>query len=536
MRLATADRTLRRVVAVTLAALVARLAFLGSRVAHFDEGRVGYWTLEYARTGEYTYRAVLHGPLLQHVNRHLFDLLGPTDFAMRLFPAVVTGLLPLSVVLFRARLSNRELTALALLLAFEPLLLYYGRFSRSDPLVGAFAFVAFGLVVRAIDAERAGYLVPALGFLGLGLGAKENALLYPVAWLGAGLFLLDHRLLGSDDRLATLRESGRTVARGVRRGLPMAVGGLLLAFVVLFVMYAPRTPGPEPGIGALGSNPAALPALLDAAFVQSGRRLAELWLAPNSQFKLEFSYVVVAGALLKSLLVPAAPVTLLGVGGFLADRYRSAPRDLVQFAGAWALFSLVGYPAVADVPASWLGVHILLPLVIPAAVALAATYEVARSHDALVGRVATVTLVLVAASVAGVAGYTSYVNPDGSHELAQYSQPHGDFSGLRDDPDELLVYGAAFVDGDTTAPRRPPCVAWFETLPLGWYTERANTTVTCAANASELPDQLPPVVVAPAAASDGELGSRTAGWEVSRVNLRQGAEPAIVLVDPDRTD
>lgn len=536
MRLAADGRTIRSVVAVTAAALVARLAFLGSRIAHFDEARVAYWTLEYARTGEYAYRAVLHGPLLQHINRHLFEVLGPTDVAIRLFPAVVTGLLPLSALLFRDRLSDREVTSLALLLAFEPLLLYYGRFSRSDPLVAAFAFVAFGLFVRAVDTGRAWYVAPGVGLLGLGLGAKENAVLYPVAWLAALLLLADHRLLASDDRIATLRENVWTLVRGLRRGLPWLVPGLLLAVVVLFVVYAPRAPGPEPGIGDLAADSAVFPALLDAAFVENGRRLASLWLAPNGAFKREFSYVVLAGSLLRTLLLGAPQAVLLGVGGFLADRYRGSPRDLVQFAGFWALCSVVGYPAVGDVPADWLGVHVVLPLAIPAAVALAALYETAREHDALLGRVATATLVVVAAGGVGLAGYTSYVDPDGPHELAQFSQPHGDLEPLREGPDELLVYGSAFVDGAASAPRRPPCVDWFATLPLGWYTERANTTVACASNASGLPDQLPPVVLAPPDAVDGPLAARTDGWTVHRGHLRRGDVPVVVLVDPERAD
>jgi uncharacterized protein (TIGR03663 family) len=536
MTLGPGDRPGRSVVAVTLAALAARVAFLGSRVAHFDEARVAFWTLEYARTGEFAYRAVIHGPLLQHVNRHLFALLGPTDVAIRLFPAVVSGLLPLSVLLFRDRLSGRELTALALLLAFEPLLLYYGRFSRSDPLVGAFAFVAFGLLVRAVDTDRAWYVAPALGVLALGLGAKENALLYPVAWLGALLFVVDHRLLASDDRVATLRAQAGTVGRALRRGGPWLLAGVPLALLVLFVVYAPRAPGPDPGIGDLFVNPAVLPALLDATFLENARRLSDLWLAPNSAFKLEYSYVVLAGSLVKSLLLGSAPVVLLGVGGLLVDRYRERSRPLVQFAGVWALLSVVGYPAVADVPAPWLGLHVLLPLAIPAAVALADTYAVAREHDALLGRVATATLLLTAASVAGLAGYTSYASPEGPHELAQFAQPTGDLSPLREGPDELLVYGASFVDGDSDVPRRPACVEWFDTLPLGWYTERANTSVTCAAGPEDLPDQLPPVVLARPDALDGPLGERTEGWTVHRGTLRQGDRPVVVLVDPDRAD
>lgn len=40
-------RLQRAIVVITAVVLVARLVFLGQRVAHFDEGRVGYWTLQY---------------------------------------------------------------------------------------------------------------------------------------------------------------------------------------------------------------------------------------------------------------------------------------------------------------------------------------------------------------------------------------------------------------------------------------------------------------------------------------------------------
>ena len=43
----TDDRTVRLVVAVTVLALLARFVLLGSRVAHYDEGRVAWWGLDY---------------------------------------------------------------------------------------------------------------------------------------------------------------------------------------------------------------------------------------------------------------------------------------------------------------------------------------------------------------------------------------------------------------------------------------------------------------------------------------------------------
>ena len=95
------DRTVLTVAGLTLLSLLVRLLFLGDRVAHFDEGRVAYWIVEYSETGVLFYRPIIHGPLLHLLNGSLFGLFGPTDFAMRLVPALVGGLLPLVALLFR---------------------------------------------------------------------------------------------------------------------------------------------------------------------------------------------------------------------------------------------------------------------------------------------------------------------------------------------------------------------------------------------------------------------------------------------------
>ena len=68
-------RVVVAVAAATLLALLVRFAFLGDRVFHWDEGRVGYWILQYQATGEWEYRAIVHGPFLFHVNEFLFGVL-----------------------------------------------------------------------------------------------------------------------------------------------------------------------------------------------------------------------------------------------------------------------------------------------------------------------------------------------------------------------------------------------------------------------------------------------------------------------------
>ena len=182
--------TVKLVVAVTLLALALRVVVLGTRVAHFDEGRVAYWAWHYGETGNFAYRYIIHGPFIQHVDRWLFALIGPTDFAMRLPVAVVGALLPLTALLLREHLDRSEIGGLALLFTLDPVLIYYSRFMRSDVLVAAFMFTAFALLVRLYDTRKPRYMYAAGVFLALGFASKENALVYVVTWLGATGLLL----------------------------------------------------------------------------------------------------------------------------------------------------------------------------------------------------------------------------------------------------------------------------------------------------------------------------------------------------------
>jgi len=231
---------LAAVIAITALALLARLVLLGDRIAHFDEGRVGWWAINYMNTGEIHYRFIVHGPLVQHVNRWLFAIAGANDFTMRLPIALVGGLLPLSVFLYREHLRDAELVAVAFFLAFNPVLVYYSRFFRSTLPVAAFGFVAFGLLVRFYDTRNPRYVHAAAVVAALMLAAKENAVAYYLAWLGAGAVVAYHALFrrGGPAVLGDLRD------RYVRRYLftrsalvslvgTVFAGAMFLAFFTL---------------------------------------------------------------------------------------------------------------------------------------------------------------------------------------------------------------------------------------------------------------------------------------------------------------
>jgi len=322
------DTTIRAVGAVVLVGLLARLLFLGQRVAHYDEGRVAYWAYDYLETGAIHYRYIVHGPLVQYVNAGLFGLFGTNDFTMRLFVALVGAALPLVALLFRDRLGDPATVAMAALLGFNPVLVYYSRFFRSSLLVAAFMTAAFGFALRAYDDARPVLLYPAFALAGLGFASKENAIVYILCWLGAGALLLDFSLSNppnARDGVAVIRrrlrpltdalsEPERSTDAVVWTGLAAVsllvvayaavaswaltaavallvgfaavvmlvdelypdravttwgqtiLGGVGLFLAITLFFYAPRAPGPAVGLWDAVTTPTLVPRLLDSTW------------------------------------------------------------------------------------------------------------------------------------------------------------------------------------------------------------------------------------------------------------------------------
>ncbi|MFB6117602.1 flippase activity-associated protein Agl23 [Halosegnis sp.] len=573
------SRTVQAVVALAVVGLLARLVFLGSRVAHFDEARVAYWTLHYLQTGEFHYRFIIHGPLVQHVGRPLFALLGPTDFAARLPVAVVGGLLPLVALWFRHRLSDVETVGVAFFLAVNPLLLYYGRFMRSTVLVAALCTVAFAAFVRVYDGFGPRYLYLGSATLALGFGAKENAVVYVLCWLGAGALVVDAKLFGGSE--TGLKRLGRW--RGLARGRVLADGGgvdpragrwlghlvaSLLVFVVLFVfLYAPRG-GEWVGLYDTLANPARAPEMLSTTADQVATGYGH-WFGGTSETtlaaigdQLERSVRAIGGY--------AAPLVALAVVGFFIERYAgNPPRQFVLGCSYWGFVSVPGYAFGTDIVNAWILANALVPLAVPAAVGLAVLVETVRdavvSEDTVGIAAAVVLLIVVVGTVAGGAATGVYANttsPDNA--LVQYAQPSQEMrpavaamDAAVADGGDVFVYGDGneeFVDGDTDAPRRPACISWFRTLPLGWYLTAADASVACGNAPEELPDRLPAVVVAPAdctlertvdcrdqpaaLAGPNTLANRTDGYEryafLHRTTGGNWFDGIVVYVDPDR--
>jgi len=478
------------VATAVLAALALRVVALGDRTFHWDEARVGYWVLQYAATGEWAYRAIVHGPFLFHVDEFLFGLFGASDAVARLPVAVVGALLPATAWLFRARLDDVEVAALAGLLALNPVLVYYSRFVRSDVLVAAFSVAAVGFAVRALDTRRGGYLVAAGAALGLAFTTKENALVYAAMFVGASALLLDEQLFTARERGESfervLHETVQRVGSGLFAWRRAVAGGVLAFLVVVVVFYAPR-----PEFYAALADPTRLPNAVAAGTAGAWTEFWSMWGVSGSASR-QHSYIAFLADAVRTLGAASLMLVAAAVVGFLAERYvADEPRDLVLFAGYWAVASVVVYPAITDISGHWSVVHVVVPAAIPAAVGVRVVVDRGRSayrSDDRVG-VALAALVLLAAvgQMGAVTAETSYLMPqDDDNALVQYGQPGSQLDGAVDrieraapanDGTDVLYYGSHFHVAGEYDPTDPDSVAgtnWFNRLPLPWYTERAD--------------------------------------------------------------
>ncbi|MFB6126265.1 MAG: flippase activity-associated protein Agl23 [Halolamina sp.] len=559
-----ADATLA-VLAVSALGLVARLVGLGSRVAHFDEGRVAYWTMEYADTGAFHYRFIIHGPFVQHVTRAVFELFGATDFTMRLVVAVLGAALPLTALLYRDRLRDSELIAAAAFLAFNPVLLYYSRFFRSSVLVAGFAFAALGFAVRSYDRASPRALYAAAAALALAFAAKENAAVYVLCWLGAGALLLDFSLMsprsaptGADAvraRLRRARDAVRTEAarRRVGRWAAHVVGAAVVFLLVSLFFYAPRDPN---GLGLWSAlSEGRVGPLLEATWadVETGYRY---WFGgasePNcNKETIVGGYACYLSRFLETLWRYAAALTLFAVVGALAERYATdRPRPLVMLAAYWGFVSVLGYPLGTDIYGAWITVNALVPLAIPAGVGLALVWRWGRAalaaEDGVGVGVAAVVVLLVGAQFGVTAAGAVYTAPTAEDNgLVQYAQPQQELRASLDAVDratedgrvDLLLYGEELtVAPGTGGPPAPVCSKMVATLPLQWYVEASDASATCAYNETALERRLSdfdPAVVMAHVSHRSELAARLEGYAARTVHLRTTGREVVVFVAPE---
>ncbi|MFB6255916.1 MAG: flippase activity-associated protein Agl23 [Haloplanus sp.] len=538
------------VVAITLLALVARLVGLGGRPFHWDEARVGYWSLRFLDTGTFEYRPIAGGPFLYLVERSVLGVVGATDATARGVVAVIGGCSPLVALLFHRRapageagaaplrfgLTDAETVGMAGLLAVSPVLLYYARFLRGDLPLAVFGLVVVGCAFRmlAADTEAGARPYRYLGAAALACAVAASAFVvgYLVCWLVAAALTVDQRRLVGTGRDARGRVNAALARlRGTARSALGAVGVFL---VVHLFFYAPRVGGSiRPSVATVET------AFLGAAKAFYGVRVV------GRRRGGEHQLLPYLSAHAETLLAASAVVVGLAAVGFFADRYGRGPtRPVIAFHAYWAGASLLVVPIITEESAAWLAVHTVAPAVVPAAVALGFLARYASrslTRDDAVGVAVAVLIALALGGQLGVAVMgTAYGPTTPENPLVHHAQPGDDLDPFVDvataidgnDGVDVLFYGPTFVPTYDDTPARPPVSdTWGNRLPLPWYLERTGAVTNGVRDAAELDAMAsrPPVIVADASQRSA-LAAELPGYESSTYHLSLWNREVVVFV------
>ena len=180
-------------------ALALRLAWLGVKPAHFDEGVNGYFVDEMTRTGFYHYDPTnFHGPLHFYLLFVAQTLLGRHEWALRLPLALLsTGCVALMLA-FRPFFGKGVCQLAALAMAISPGFVFYGRYAiHESELVFFMMLMVWGLIGLCHFGTRRHLWAAGVGLAGM-LLTKETWIIHAFAFaLGYGTLLWLERIMPS---------------------------------------------------------------------------------------------------------------------------------------------------------------------------------------------------------------------------------------------------------------------------------------------------------------------------------------------------
>ena len=154
-------------------ALVMRLWELGTRAFHYDEVLHVFYSWNFAQGNGYDHSPMMHGPFQFDGNALIFSLFGDSNFTARLLPAFFGTALVALPYFLRRQLGRWGSLAVATLLAFSPLLLYFSRYARNDIYSIFWSFLLVICMWRYFDERKARYLYIGAATLSLSFCTKE---------------------------------------------------------------------------------------------------------------------------------------------------------------------------------------------------------------------------------------------------------------------------------------------------------------------------------------------------------------------------
>ncbi len=171
-------------VAVVGLALLLRVAWLGIKPAHFDEGVNGYFVDEMARDGFYHYDpSNFHGPLHFYALFLAQTLLGRDVWVLRLPIVLVSTGCVAMMFAYRRFFGAGTCTLAAVAMAVSPGMVFYGRYAIHESwLVLALMVTVWGMLALYWERTRIAVWAVGLGIAGMIL-TKETYVIHGIALL-----------------------------------------------------------------------------------------------------------------------------------------------------------------------------------------------------------------------------------------------------------------------------------------------------------------------------------------------------------------
>lgn len=178
------------IIAILIVGLGILLRFmdLGDKPYHHDEaifGMYAFYQFTDPQNAYYKYIPMLNGPLLFHLQAHIFKLFGANDFTGRLLPALLGSGMLLIPFYFRKKIHLGLFLTILSLISFSPVFIYYSRFLRHEYLVIA-CYALFLYFIMQKPTNLKFFILPFLFWLHWCI--KENVFVFAAILLGYFLY------------------------------------------------------------------------------------------------------------------------------------------------------------------------------------------------------------------------------------------------------------------------------------------------------------------------------------------------------------
>ncbi|MEA1959014.1 MAG: TIGR03663 family protein [Chloroflexota bacterium] len=158
---------------LVLAAFIMRMWDLGARAVHYDEGI----HLGCSRNGldpsGWCIEAWTHGPFQFIGTAASFAVFGESEVSARLLPAIFGTAIVVLPYFLRRQLGRWGALAVAVLLAFSPLFMYYSRYARNDIYIAFFTLLLIVCIWNYIDSRKSRWLYIGAAALSFSFCTKE---------------------------------------------------------------------------------------------------------------------------------------------------------------------------------------------------------------------------------------------------------------------------------------------------------------------------------------------------------------------------